>query len=189
MIAALVGVLLELEGCQPVFPNAEEGPAAALQRLRPLGAVLVDCDVGAAQSDLFFAVAKRHDIHVVVFGSTHVAERIARIASARGISWFTLPSEPERLRNALGTRRKQDSRRKTPEMIVAPDGTRILLDGVGRHWMVYDRRVGERRSPDDRPVDRVFVAEDGETRHCALLDANLGGSSAAELEAQLQTAS
>lgn len=187
MIAALVGGLLELEGCKPVFAGRQEGPAAALQRLRPLGAVLVDCEISAAESDLFFAVANRHGIRVVVFGSSHEAHRIGRIASARGISWFTLPPEPERLRAALGTRRKEEPRRRNPEMIRASDGTRILLDRAGRHWMVYDRRVGDRRSFDSRSVDRAFVAEDGEIRHCEVADAG-GDGSAVELEAQLETA-
>lgn len=191
MIAALVGVLLELDGCQPVFAGTQEASVEALQRLRPLGAVLVDCEAGTAESDLFFAAAHRGGTRVVVFGPSYLAGRICGIARTRHVSWFTLPPEPDRLRTALGARRKDgatEGRRRNPEMTFAADGTRILFDRVGRHWMVYDRRVGDRRSLETSSVDRVFIAEDGEVRHCELADAAVGQSSAIELDAQLQNA-
>jgi hypothetical protein len=188
MVAALVGGLLELEDCLPVFAGREEGPTSALQRLLPLTAVLVDCETGAAESDLFFATAARQDVRVIVFGWSQRAHRIARIASARGVSWLTLPTDAERIRIALGSRRKKASRRSNPEMIMAGDGTRILLDAIGRRWMIYDRRVGDRRSPDTVAVDRTFVAEDGETRRCEVMDDIASANSARELDAQLQAA-
>lgn len=188
MVAALVGALLELEGCRPVFAGRDEGPTSALQRLLPLGAVLVDCEIGAAESDLFFATANRHGVRVVVFGWAERAHRIARIASVRGVSWLTLPPNGEGLRSALGSRRQATSRRSNPEMIMAPDGTRILLDGIGRRWMIYDRRTGDRRASEPLAVDRTFVAEDGETRHCEVLDSVATANSARDLDAQLQAA-
>src|SRR5947208_17121846 len=72
VIAALVGMLVELAGHQPVFATAGEPFINALRRLRPLAVVVIGADVDDAKSDLFYAAAARRGIGVVVFGSqTH----------------------------------------------------------------------------------------------------------------------
>jgi hypothetical protein len=199
VIAALVGMLVELTGAMPAFANPAEQAADALQRVRPLAVILIDAEMTTARSDLFFALAARKDIRVAVFGSDARAREIAEVAARRRIPWLTLPPNVERLSMVLGLTdgeragTRQQQRRQPAESIVAADGTCILRDAGGRHWMVYDRRQsGERRSSESESAadatDRVFVAEDGETRCYALSEAGVAGSETSVLEEQLARA-
>lgn len=74
--------------------------------------------------------------------------------------------------------------------MTAPDGTRILRDTMGRRWMVYDRRgaVDRRGSVRGEITDRIFVAEDGETRSYAIGEGDTTESGTAVLERQLARA-
>lgn len=202
VLAALVGMLVELAGRAPVFPTADEPPSDAIRRLSPLAVILIDAEADAARSDMFFAVAARSQIGVVVFGSEREARRVAEVAASRRIPWITLPPEVDRLRHAIrfaaerGRPReraprertpRQAERRQVPDAVRAPDGTNIFRDGFGRHWMIFDRRAArDRRADGDRETaDLVFVAEDGETRHCIIATSDLEHASARDLEAQL----
>jgi hypothetical protein len=198
IVAALVGMLIEVAGRTPVYPDVGESPTDALERLRPLCAVLTDIEIGAAHSDLFFAAAAKSGIGIAVFGPEMRAREIAEIASARNVPWFTIPPTASELATALdnaggrvsrGRSERGPERRAGVEAVVASDGTRILLDRSGRRWMVYDRR-----SPIDRrhgAIDdtsatvRVFVSDAGETRRCGLDDVEVRQASAAALELQL----
>ena len=154
----------------------------ALTRLRPLAVILIDAEMTAARSDLFFALASRKQIGVAVFGSGNHAREIAEIAVRRQIPWLTLPPDVERLTAVIyllwgkKTASRQRDRRGPAETVVSPDGTCILRDTSGRHWIVYDRRSATDRRINERGEigDRVFVAEDGETRHCELPAGRVG---------------
>jgi CheY-like chemotaxis protein len=196
VIAALVGMLVELAGCEAVFAGDDEQPADALTRLRPLAVILIDAEMNAARSDLLFALAARKQIGLVVFGAGGRAREVAEIAAQRQIPWVTLPPDLERLaavidlvckKKPLG---RQHDRREPAEAVVSADGTCILRDTAGRNWIVYDRRsASDRRVNEDGEVgDRVFVAEDGETRHCELPAVELSERAANVLEEQLSRA-
>ena len=198
VVAALVGILVEQSGRPAVFAEADEQPAAAVRRLRPVAVIVIDAEIPAAASDLLFALASRAKVGVVVFGSEGQARRVAEIAARRAIPWVILPDDADRLTGAIdaaidpATRSRSSDRRQPAEASVAPDGTHILRDIAGRRWMVYDRRgTSDRREagangPDG--ADRVFVAENGETRHCAVSRVELADRSASALEAQLDRA-
>jgi len=101
LIAALLGMLLELENFDPVFAQPGERPEDALARLRPPLVVVVDGDLEVARSDLFFARATRAQASVVLFsvpGSTFDAETHAR---ERGVRWFAVHSDRAALVRAL----------------------------------------------------------------------------------------
>lgn len=192
VIAALVGMLVELAGWQAVFAGDDEQPADALTRLRPLAVIFIDAEMTAARSDLFFALASRKQIGVAVFGSGARTREIAEVAAQRQIPWLTLPPDVDRLatvidllsgKSMLGRRRE----RREAAAVVSADGTCILRDTTGRHWIVYDRRSAtDRRVNEHGEIgDRVFVAEDGETRHCELPAVELGVHTANVLEEQL----
>ena len=55
MVAALVGLLLDPDQFDPAFPLPRERPEDALSRVRPPLVLVLDCDLDAARSDLFFA--------------------------------------------------------------------------------------------------------------------------------------
>jgi len=203
MIAALVGMLVELTGHHPVFAETTEPPLEALRRLRPLAVILVDADMDIAHSDLLFALAARNQIGVVVFGHRAEPREVGEVASHRHIPWFTLPPSLDQLSVAIakasGGERvaRQSDRRQPAHADVAADGTRLFRDTSGRNWIVYDRRASvDRRSADhlaggsidDDPSARVFVAEDGETRYYALAASDSGRSDADMLEEQLARA-
>jgi CheY-like chemotaxis protein len=199
LVAALVGILVEVAGRTPVFADPGEAATDALERLRPLSVVLVDVAMGASHSDLFFAAAAKSGIGVAVFGPDMRSREIAEIASARNVPWFTIPPTAEQLSIALDVASSRDHRERSPERRallsgvearITSDGTRILLDSTGRRWMVYDRRASvdrrqeERESPPLSAV-RVFVSDTGETRRCGLDDVEVRQASATALESQL----
>jgi DNA-binding NtrC family response regulator len=176
-IAALVGLLLELAGHRPVFADTNEQPADALDRQRPIAVILIDAEMDAARSDLFFALTARRSVGVVVYGSESRTRLVGEIAAERKIPWCTLPASAERLNAAIKTSLGEHvaletirgtDRRAGAEATRTADGTHILQDLVGYQWVVYDRRSsGERRVDETaEPRERVFVREDGETRRC-----------------------
>src|SRR4051812_6278937 len=101
VVAALVGMLVELTGRQPVFAATDEQPGDAVRRLRPVAVILLDAEIDAARSDLFFALTSRHQIPVVVFGSELRAREIGEIAALRRIPWITLPPDRDQLAAVL----------------------------------------------------------------------------------------
>ena len=198
VVAALVGLLVEVAGRTPVFASPGESSTDALERLRPLSVVLVDVEMGASHSDLFFAAAAKWGIGIAVFGPEMHAREIAEIASARNAPWFTMPPTAGQMTTTLDIaggqthRERGGERRANVEAAVASDGTRIFLDRTGQRWMVYDRRVSSDRRREDGAGDlaavRVFVSETGETRRCGLDDAEVRQASALALETQLARA-
>lgn len=92
MVAALLGMLLELEGCEPVFAEPGERPEAAIGRLRPPLIILLDGEMEVAQSDLFFARAAKSHATVVLFGRGADPD-VAEAARRRGILWFAMPTD------------------------------------------------------------------------------------------------
>src|SRR5918999_3878080 len=69
MAAALLAMLLELEGYVPEFPRDGEPPDVALARVRPLLVVLVDQALDVARSDIFLTRAARRQVGVVLFAA------------------------------------------------------------------------------------------------------------------------
>lgn len=192
VVAALVGILVEIAGRTPVFAEPVESATDALERLRPLSVVLVEVTLGSARSDLFFAAAAKSGIGVAVFGPVERAREIAEIAGSRNVPWFTMPPSREQLATALdiaggrARRRRDTERRAGVEAVIASDGTRILLDRDGRRWMVYDRRVSSDRRREEEPATvRVFVSDAGEARQCGLDESEARQASAIALELQL----
>lgn len=169
IIAALVGLLVELSGREPAFARAGERHVDALRRVRPAAMVLVDVSLEEARSDIFFAAAAKVRVPTVIFGSEMHARDVGEVAAGRGIPWFIIPPDPEHLAAALeaasGDKRREAGDRRKPEVVSASDGTQIFSDASGCRWMAYDRRAmsGRREADRDGAVDRVFVSESGVT--------------------------
>jgi len=174
IIAALVGMLVELTGREPAFARPGERYVDTLRRVRPAAMVLVDVSSDEARSDIFFAAAGKVRVPTVIFGAESRARDIGEIAADRGIPWFTIPPDPAHLAAALeaasgGVRLEASDRRRPDEVVHVPDGTQIFSDSTGCRWMAYDRRATSARREADRGgvVDRVFVSEAGVTRTVA----------------------
>lgn len=147
-MAALVGMLLELEKYEPAFALPDESPEEAVRRVRPFLVLLLDGALEEASSDVFHARLKGTPVVLFATPRNETAVRIA--ASERSLPWFTMPVNRETLvraiREAAATTVTRSGRdRRHPTAHRAPDGTLIFRDREGREWQVYDRRAGERR--------------------------------------------
>lgn len=91
LVAALLGLLLELDDYEPVFAEPGERPEDALRRLRPPLIVVLDGALDAARSDLFYARAAKHHAHVVLFDPLLPALDVTALARARGVPCFRMP--------------------------------------------------------------------------------------------------
>jgi hypothetical protein len=197
MAAALVGMLLELEGYEPAFAREGEDPEAALTRVRPLLVVLIDRALESARSDMFLARAARHQIGVVVFGAQDAGSGGAAWAQSRRVPWFRMPGDGAELRRAIessiGSFRlwRTDVDRRRPRTETAADGTLIYHDRAGRRWQVYDRRSGVDRRHSETPADsghRAFVNDAGEEWRVKMAGTEFLDASPAALEKQLARA-
>jgi CheY-like chemotaxis protein len=93
VIAALLGMLLELEGYEPSYTADGERPEEALARLRPPLVIVLDGELEAARSDLFFARAARAGARVVLFAPPSDGGAVAALARARGLAHFAMPCD------------------------------------------------------------------------------------------------
>lgn len=93
VIATLLGLLVELEGFTPVYPEPGERPEDAVARLLAPLIILLDGELEAARSDLFFARAERARAHVVLVAPPFATDDVQRLARARGIPCLSLPTD------------------------------------------------------------------------------------------------
>jgi CheY-like chemotaxis protein len=101
VVAALLGMLLELEQFEPVFATPGERAEDALARVLPPLVILLDGDESLARSDLFFARAAKSRASVVVFTTPRSTPDARASALARGNPWFALPVERRALAQIL----------------------------------------------------------------------------------------
>lgn len=168
LLAALVGGFVEVTRLQAAFVEKDERPEDALARIRPLAAILVDALINESESDLFLARARRRRIPILMFGSAESISQRDAWATRRKVPTFALPGALNALQKALERllqpqliyRREVERRAHTER---GDDGTLILEDEEGTRWSVYDRRGTDRRA---NVVDRRFVSDNGEVRHC-----------------------
>lgn len=91
VIAALIGMLLELEAYEPVFPEPDERYEDAIRRVRPPLVVLLDGESEEARSDLFFARAMQGGARVVLFSEPVAAAAVRAAARHRRLPYFAMP--------------------------------------------------------------------------------------------------
>ena len=72
MLAALVGAMVERAGMHAAFSAPGEFADAALERVKPVAAILLDAKTDEAESELFFARAARRKIPILVFGPEEI---------------------------------------------------------------------------------------------------------------------
>jgi len=101
VIAALIGMLLELEHYEPVFAEPDERPEDAIRRLRPPLIVMLDGELDAASSDLFYARASASGARVVLFTEPLAAEEIRAVARERRLPYVVMPIDRATLGRVL----------------------------------------------------------------------------------------
>lgn len=103
MVAALVGLLLDPDRYDPMFPRAHERPEQALARIRPPLVLVLDCDLDVARSDLFFARTTKTRATVVLFGAPGGRANVTEFARLRGVPSVHLPTDRASLTDAIQT--------------------------------------------------------------------------------------
>jgi hypothetical protein len=198
MTAALLGMLLELEGYEPAFGQEGENAEAALVRVRPLLVVLVDHALDVAKSDLFLARAARRQVGVVTFRAHGSGDGGTAWAQSRRVPSFRMPVDGAELRRAIEAATasfrlwRTDTERRRPRTGMESDGTLVYHDRNGRRWRVYDRRGADRRQSNVTPIhpaeggeQRAFVNDAGEEWRVDMTPTDFLDESPAALEAQL----
>ena len=188
VLAALVGSVVELTRLRAAFPHANERAEDALARVKPLIAILIDAVADEAESDIFLARARKKGVHVMVFGAAGSTLHRRAWAEAHKVPIYTLPDQVAALETELkriATGAGQSSRsfeRRGKNAISRP---LVVHDRAGKRWSVYDRRSADRRQ---HVIDREFVSETGEVRHCHLDEKEAGVTSPEVLIDQLERA-
>ena len=100
VIAALLALLMELDGYTVDFPRSGERPEDAIARLHPPLVVCADGGLPEAGSDLFLARASKRG-HVVLFSVLELAPLVRERAEKRGFPFFELPVDRDTLARVL----------------------------------------------------------------------------------------
>ena len=186
VLAALVGSVVELSRLRAAFPRADERPEDALTRVKPLIAILIDALADEAESDIFLARARKKGVHLLLFGGAPAAKARRPWAEARGIPVYTLPDEVQALEESI--RRIAADAGKTARTFERRDKAAsplVMQDRSGKRWSVYDRRSKDRRKD---VIDREFISETGEVRHCHIDAREAASTSPQTLMEQLERA-
>ena len=92
VIAALLGLMVELRGMQPRFVREGDSVAAALER-GPLP-VLIDCDHPDCNPETLQLI-REHGGEPIIFSPFRLTNEVTRLASLYGARSFTLPTDPD----------------------------------------------------------------------------------------------
>ena len=92
VVAALLGLMVEVSGFQPQFAGTSQSAEDAARGDR-LHAVLVDCDHPDLNDDLI-GVIRKSGARPILFSAFRRHSEVTRLAALHGTQSFTLPTEP-----------------------------------------------------------------------------------------------
>lgn len=101
VVAALLGLMVELHGLQPKFVDRSESVDDAIRQARP-GAVLIDCDHPDCTETLIEAI-RRLDATPILFSPFRMQHEVRAGAARHGVRSFTLPTDPGTFGKMLNT--------------------------------------------------------------------------------------
>lgn len=101
VIAALLGLLLELDQYEPVFAEPDERYDDAIRRVRAPLVVILDGESDEARSDIFHARAAQSGARVVLFSEPVAAEQVRDAARVRHLPFFAMPVDRATLGSVL----------------------------------------------------------------------------------------
>jgi DNA-binding response OmpR family regulator len=99
IVAALLGLMVELQGLQPRFPGNSESIDDAIRLERP-DTVLIDCDHPDCTDALVEAI-RRADATPILFSPFRMQSEVRALAARHGIRSFTLPADSDTFRQLL----------------------------------------------------------------------------------------
>lgn len=92
VVAALLGLMVELGGFEPFFPVVDQPVSALMERSRPK-VVVIDCDHPDCDDDLVQAVLDA-GAKPILFSPSRLQSEVHAAARGHGIASFTLPTDP-----------------------------------------------------------------------------------------------
>lgn len=99
VVAALLGLLVELSGHRPVFAQRDESAADACARLS-CAKLVIDCDHWECSRKMLGELL-RSGKKILLFSPSRSVAETNRAAAALGLASFTLPIGPEAFRKLL----------------------------------------------------------------------------------------
>lgn len=92
IVAALLGLMVELRGLDPVYLGKAEIAEEVIRRDRPT-VVVIDCDHQDCTEALLAAV-REVGAKPLLFSPFRFDTEVKRVAGRHGVEWFTLPADP-----------------------------------------------------------------------------------------------
>lgn len=99
VVAALLGLMVELRGFQPRFVGWAERAEDAILREKP-DAVIIDCD-HPDYGDALLEVMKKAGAVPIMFSPFRMQSEVRSVAARHGIRSFTLPTDTDTFGRAL----------------------------------------------------------------------------------------
>ena len=93
IVSALLGLMVELQGLQPVYLGPAEIAEDVIRRERPT-VVVIDCDHQDCTESLLSAV-RDAGAKPILFSPFRFEREVKRVARKHGVDSFTLPADPE----------------------------------------------------------------------------------------------
>ena len=93
VVAALLGLMVELRGLQPKFLGRDETVEGAIGR-GPFAAVIVDCDHPGCGESMLTAIRKA-GATPILFSPFRMQSEVREVAARHGTRSFTLPTDPD----------------------------------------------------------------------------------------------
>ena len=93
VVAALLGLMVELRGLQPRFLGKEESVDDAITH-RAFEAVVIDCDHPDCNEHLLETI-RRAGAMPVLFSPSRMQAEVREVAARHGTRSFTLPTDPD----------------------------------------------------------------------------------------------
>lgn len=101
VVAALLGLMVELHGFQPKFIDRSESVDDAIRQERP-GAVLIDCDHPECTEALIKSI-RELDSTPILFSPFRMQHEVREVAARHRVRSFTLPTDPGTFGKMLDT--------------------------------------------------------------------------------------
>ena len=93
VVAALLGLMVELRGMQPRFPGRDESPEVAFGQ-GSFDAVVVDCDHPDCTERLLETIRRSRAVPIL-FSPSMMQGEVKEVAARYGIKSFALPTDPD----------------------------------------------------------------------------------------------
>jgi DNA-binding NtrC family response regulator len=92
VVAALLGLMVELRGLRPTFLGREESVESAIAR-GAFEAVVIDCDY--PECERLMDAIRNTGVLPILFSPFRMQAEVKEVAARHGIRSFTLPTDPD----------------------------------------------------------------------------------------------